>query len=243
MATVINAITPLARHHLIEESAAYWTDAELQGWTILGIRDLWRDITDLKQEYFLITDNSNVYLPATPVSASAAGVTFLTGVPPSVHKVYQIEPRDLSVNSSNHGLLFKPIKYNDNKFQLARSKAPIDPANDTIYYAIHGEQSPVRAPDIVCAPSVTSQVPISFSYIPSLGNIQATDLNPIPGESDNALIAWTVAFARAKEREDRSPDPAWLAVYATEKQHLLQSLGLRQYQEPQYVPAEFEEYW
>ena len=57
------------------------------------------------------------------------------------------------------------------------------------------------------------------------------------------MVAWTVAFARAKEREDLSPDPGWLAIYSTEKQHLLQSLGLRQYHEPSYVNAIFEEYW
>ena len=67
--------------------------------------------------------------------------------------------------------------------------------------------------------------------------------NPIPGESDNAVVAWTVAYARAKEREDRSPDPNWLAVYATEKQHLLQSLGLRQLQEPEFADAMFMSYW
>ncbi len=56
-------------------------------------------------------------------------------------------------------------------------------------------------------------------------------------------MAWTVAFARAKERDDRSPDPNWLAVYATEKSHLLESLGLRQYQEPTYVEAIYNNYW
>ena len=48
---------------------------------------------------------------------------------------------------------------------------------------------------------------------------------------------------RAKEREDRSPDPSWLAIYANEKQMLLQSLGLRQYHEPQKVDDIFAEYW
>jgi len=57
------------------------------------------------------------------------------------------------------------------------------------------------------------------------------------------LIAWTVAFARAKESEDRSPDPNWLSVYATEKAHLLGSLGLRQLQEPEFAQAMFSEFW
>jgi hypothetical protein len=86
-------------------------------------------------------------------------------------------------------------------------------------------------------------VSLRFVYVPTLATMTAASTVPIPGEADNALIAWTVAYARAKERDDRSPDPGWLTVYATEKQHLLQSLGLRQLQEPEYVKAMFEEYW
>ena len=54
-------------------------------------------------------------------------------------------------------------------------------------------------------------------------------------------MAWTVAFARAKEREDRSPDPAWLAIYATEKQNILTRLTPRQTQEPEIVGDMFGE--
>jgi hypothetical protein len=79
--------------------------------------------------------------------------------------------------------------------------------------------------------------------VPTLGDLTTNDFVPIPGEADNALVAWTVAFAHAKEREDRAPDANWLSIFSTEKQHLLQSLGLRQYQEPQYVQAQFEDYW
>lgn len=235
MATLISAITPSVREHLVEATAKFWSDTELANLTIRGIRDLWRDIVDLKQEHYLTVDVTNVSM--------AANATTLTGVPTDVHKVYMVEPRDLTVNSSNHGLLFKPLDYNDSTFQLARSRDPIDPANDTIYYAITQQGAPVGAPTVLVAPKVTSVVNIAFSYVPTLGTLTSASTVPIPGEADNALIAWTVAFARAKEREDRSPDPAWLTVYATEKQHLLQSLGLREYQEPTYVNAMFSEYW
>jgi hypothetical protein len=235
MAQPITYSVTLARRHLIEPTANFWSDDELAQLAIQGVKDLWRDIVDLKQEHFLTKNVANVsYQPST---------TTLTGVPLDVHKVYMIEPLDLSVNGANHGLLFKPLPYNDNQFQLARSRDPIDPTNDTVYYAISGQGSPVGAPVIDVAPRVTSAVKINFVYVPTLAALQSTDNNPIPGESDNAVVAWIVAYARAKEREDRSPDPLWVQIYSTEKAHLLQSLGLRQYQEPSYAEAMFVEYW
>jgi len=235
MATQITTLIPYVRSHLVETTAKFWSNAELVELMIRGIRDLWRDIVDLKQEHYLTVDITNVSL--------AANATQLTGVPADVHKVYMIEPRDLTVNGSSHGLLFKPLEYNSNQFQLARSRDAIDPVNDTIYYAITKQGAPYNVPVILTAPKVTSAVNIAFSYVPTLGALTDTDYIPIPGEADNACIAWTVAFARAKEKEDRSPDPAWLSIYATEKAHLLQSLGLREYQEPSFVEAVWVEYW
>ena len=167
----------------------------------------------------------------------------LTGVPQDVHKIYLIEPRNLASTGSNYGLIFSPRDYNHPDFQMARALADIDPSNAIIYYAITGQGAPVNAPVIYVAPQVTSAVNLSFAYVPTFPTLVAASTVPIPGEADNALIAWTGAFARAKEREDRSPDPNWLAIYATEKQHLLQSLGMREYQEDTYVDANFEHYW
>lgn len=235
MATQISALITLARQHLIEPTANFWSDSELTSHAISCVRDLWRDIADLKQEHFLTKNVSNVTLPANS--------SVLVGVPADVHKIYMIEPLDLTVNGSNHGLLFKPLPYNDNLFQLARSQAAIDPQNDTIFYALSGQGSPVDAPIIDCAPKVTSTVKLNFVYVPTLAGMTKDSPVPIPGEADNAIVAWMVAYARAKEREDRAPDPLWLTVYSTEKAHLLQSLGLRQYQEPEYATAMFAEYW
>ncbi len=238
MSTRISDLIPQVRHHLIEETGTsnpYWSDQELTDISIRGIKDLWRSITDLKQEHYCTIDRDHVVLNS--------GDDKLSGVPQDVHKIYMIEPRDLSENGSNHGLLFKPLPYNNNTFQLARSKAPIDPLNDTIYYALRGAGSPATLTVVDIAPKVTATVQIAFTYIPTLPVLTGADQVPIPGEADQALIAWTVAFARAKERDDRSPDTAWIQVYSVEKGSLLQSLGLRQYQEPSYVEAEFMEYW
>lgn len=235
MASQISYAVLLARRHLIEPTPNFWQDDELTQLAIAGVKDLWRDIVDLKQEHFLTKDTTNVYFP--PDS------TILAGVPIDVHKIYMIEPRDLSTNGANHGLLFKPLPYNDNIFQLARSRSAIEPQNDTILYALSGQGSPVNAPIVDCAPKVTSSVPLNFVYVPTLASLTESSIIPIPGEADNAVVAWIVAYARAKEREDRSPDPMWIGIYGTEKSHILQSLGLRQYQEPSYVTALFEEYW
>lgn len=235
MATLISAIETTARLRLIETTASFWTSAELVDIIIAGIRDLWRDVVDLKAEHYLTVDNSNVTLQANQ--------NVISGVPPSVHKVYLIEPRDLSDSSSTSGLIFKPLDYNDKNFQSARSRPAASPQNDTIYYAITGKGAPVDAPTIYVAPQVNSAVNLSFVYVPTLGPLASTDYVPIPGEADNALVAWTVSFARAKEREDRSPDPNWLKVYSTEKQHLLESIALRQLQEPMFVDATFESEW
>lgn len=235
MSVKISDIEALARLRLVEITPRFWTSDELVQIIIAGIRDLWRDVVDLKQEHFLKVNTFDVYMDAE--------ATQLRGVPADVHKVYLIEPRDLTTNGTNHGLIFKPLDYNHKDFQLARSREAIDAANDTIFYSITGQGAPINAPTIYVAPKVSSIVPIAFSYVPTLGQLLASSVIPIPGEADNALVAWAVAFARAKESDDRAPDANWLAIYGTEKQHLMQSLGLRQYQEPSYVDAEFEEYW
>lgn len=234
MATQVSAIETLARVHLLETTASFWTSAELTAHITAGIRDLWRDTVDLKQEHYL-TISQTVTLDAN--------ASQLSGVPNDVHKVYLIEPLDTSDSSVNRGLSFFPLDYNDKRFISARTTTAQDPTGGVIYYSITGQGGPVNAPVIRTAPQVTSQVALSFVYVPTLGQLTANSIIPIPGEADNALMAWTVAFARAKEREDRSPDPNWIAIYNTEKQHLLESLGIRQYQESQFVNAMFEEYW
>jgi hypothetical protein len=235
MASIFSDLLPAVRAHLDETTAIFWTDDELYSHMFKGSRDLWRSITDLKQEHYVTIDTTNVSLQPNTGQ--------LTGVPSDVHKIFMIEPLDLTVNGANHGLFFKPLKYNSHIFQQARSQSAKEPQNDTIFYDIFQAGAPVGPPVIVVAPKVTSPVALNFVYIPTLPALAKSSKVPVPGEADQAIIAWTVAYARAKERDDRSPDAAWIQVYSTEKQNLLQSLGLREYQEPSYVEAEFAEYW
>lgn len=195
-------------------------------------------MVDLKQEYYLTVDQTNPYI--------SADTGTISGVPSDVHKIYLIEPVDTSASATHAGLLFKPLDYNHELVQGARARSNIEPKNDTVYYSITGQGAPTGAPTIYIAPKLSSAIAataLRIAYVPTLADKVAADNVPIPGEADNALIAWTIAFARAKEREGRSPDPEWLAVYATEKNNLLQSLGVRQLQEPVYVDAVFQPWW
>src|SRR5436190_1332192 len=98
MATLIKDLIPVVRDRLIETQPNFWGDDELVKIMASGIRDLWRNIADLKQEHYLTIDTTNVSM--------AANSSTLTGVPADVHKVYMIEPKDLTVNGANHGLIF-----------------------------------------------------------------------------------------------------------------------------------------
>src|SRR5262249_14657348 len=109
----------------------------------------------------------------------------------------------------------------------------------TIYYQLVGVGSPVSAPKIVTAPLISADLRVRLVYNPSL-EWDGGGHNPVPGESDAALKAWTIAYARGKETEDRQPDPGWLGVYATEKQHILTRLTPREEQEPEVVEDFFQ---
>lgn len=235
MASTLHDIETAARQQLEELKPSFWTSDELIGIINRGIKDLWRATVDLKQEHYLKINTNDVKYPADTDQ--------MVGLPNDVHKVYLVEALNNGDNDANRGLVFTPKDYNHDDFRSARTLSSVDPTNEQIYYAITSQGGPVGQPIIYCAPQVTSEVSIRFCYVPTLGLLASSDIVPIPGESDNALIAWTLAFARAKERENKAPDESQLAVYSTEKQQILQSLGLRQYQEPQYVEAVFASYW
>lgn len=238
MATQISAIEEQVRERLEETSPRHWSSPELTKIIVNGIRDLWRSIVDLKGEHYLVVNTTDVTLQS--------GATTLQGVPNNVHKVYLIEPVTTVVDGSSSGrqLIFVPTDYNHKYFIGARTMNSVDAGGaSTIYYAITGLGGPAQAPVIYVAPTINAAVTLRFSYVPTLGPLDSSSIVPIPGEADNALIAWAVAYARAKEREERSPDPDWLQIYGNEKENLLNSLGLRQYQEAQVADAFFEEYW
>ena len=234
MATALSDIETRARRHLNEATASYWSSDELIDHINDGIKDLWKRIVDLHQEHFLTVDITNVSL--------AASTKTLTGVPADTFRIYNIERRDLT-DSASEGLIFVPKEYNHLDFQWARSLDDQDPAGTVVFYAVHGTGAPTGAPTVRVAPTLNAAVNLALHYIPVQADVAAGGNNPIPGESDAALIAYCVAHARAKEREDRSPDPEWLAEYKTLKDNLLEVLTPRQEQDLETVEPMFGEYW
>lgn len=230
-ATALSSIESQARLHLVETTANFWTSNELIDIINLGIQDLWGMEIDLHQEHAFTVDASNV--------SQAVDATTLTGVPADVFRVHYIEARDLTASASE-GLSYYPRDLNYEAFRHARSLASQDPRGQVVYYAITGSGAPVGAPTIHVSPKLSSAVNLTMGYVPVQAAVLAAGNNPIPGGSDNALIHWCVAYARAKEREDRSPDPNALTIYKTEKDNLRTRLTPRQDQEPDIVEALFE---
>jgi hypothetical protein len=236
MATTLGTIRTNARIRLLETTAKFWTDAELLDYIIDGVKDLWGSVVELNMEHFVTEDATNV--------SQAASATTLTGIPADCFRISRIEPRDLTDVSGNRQISYVPRDLNHRDFIAARARGTLDASNGgVICYQILQAGPPVGTVTVRVAPVLSAAVLLRLFYVPSLAAMTAASNNPIPGESDNALVAWCVAYARSKEREDRSPDPNQLAVYKTEKDNILTRLKPRQTQEPETVTGMFEEEW
>jgi len=236
VATTFTVLTTRTRERLVETTASFWTDAEILAFLIDGAKDLWRAILDLNQEHFLTNDVTNVSL--------AADATSLTGVPTDVFRVAIIEPRDTTSDGSAPDLQFLPRDFNHPDFAAARSVAAQSPNGIQVFYCLINAGAPVAAPSILTAPKLNAAVTLRLVYNQTLGTLTGSSDNPIPGEADNALINYAMAYLMGKQTEGNlTPDPEWLSLYATEKKNILIALTPRQTQEPETVEGYMEEYW
>jgi hypothetical protein len=232
MPTLLQDIRSQVRYALndTDSAAYYWSDAALLEYCRDGCRDLWKAILDLYQDHLVTLDTTNVSLAADSDS--------LSGVPADVFRVVNLQPRTLGAASgSAHSLIFKPASLIDPNFIQAQVLPAQSPRNRVIWYAVINAGAPVGAPTIRVAPRVSSAIDLALWYNPTLPTLTEASVNPIPGESDRALIAWTIAWARGRERPDRAPDPEYISVYATEKRNCLVALTPRSVQEIQVVDA------
>jgi hypothetical protein len=231
-------LAPLAQTGAIGPDQ-FWTDAELLDHTIAGCRDLWRAIVDLHEEHFLKVDTTSV--------SYSSGTDRLTGVPPDLLRVLAMQPRDITQTSQVRSLRFLPRQYTSTDFLTALARQPFDVTMPgDIFYAVANAGSPVGAPDIYIAPRLTASVLLRLVYVPTLpATMDLETMNPIPGESDHALMAWTAAYALGKSGPDGlfTPDTTWLNVYSTEKQAILIISEPRQEQQPVVVQGVFDELW
>jgi hypothetical protein len=236
-ATTVASIITQVRDQLVESVARFWSDTELAAIMNLGAVDLWGAILDLHQDHYFRIDAVNPVLRANEDEVS--------GIPADCFRVQLIEPRGTTSTVSGHQVIFVPRKYNHPDFIVARTLEAADPGSGTarqIYYQIVGEGAPASPPHIVTAPRLSADLSLRLVYNPSLDTLTATSINPVPGGSDNALKAWTIAYARAKETDGRTPDAGWLGIYATEKQLILTRLTPREEQEPDVVEDLFQGY-
>jgi hypothetical protein len=205
----------------------FWNDDDLLSTLIDGCHDLWRAIIDLHKNHFATEDETNMSL--------AVSATSITGVPADCFRVLNIEPRDITSTGAYRNVIFRPKPFQSDKWQTKRSLGTISPNDSEFFYDILNAGSPVAAPTIKVVPASSSAILLRVLYVHTLPALVETSDNPIPGESDNALIAWTVAYARALETKNRMPDANWLGIYATDKQALLTALTPRQEQEVEVV--------
>lgn len=244
--TPVSYILGQVRAQLVEIAARYWSDQELIDIMNLGMVDMWGAILDLHQDHFFKINGDSqgvggdVWLRAND--------TQISGIPPDCFRIQLIEPRDTSLLGRGHACIFTPRSYKHPDFCIARTLDAQDPdslPSRQIFYTIVGEGAPASPPQIFCAPKVSSDLAIRLVYSPSLSVKSAGDMNPIPGGSDNALKAWTLSYAMAKEVDaagNRVPNPGWLAIYAQEKQNILVRLTPREEQEPEVVEDMFQGY-
>ena len=233
MASLIASIITTARSQLNETTEKFWFDFELADYADKAVKDLWRAINDNFQHYFLTIDETNVSQPS--------GATQLTGVPADVSIVRGLEPRELNLRP---GLNYEARDYNAIDFMRARALGQQDPSYGVkVLYCITQAGAPIGAPTIEVRPQLSATIPLRLTYVPTLETIDEDSLNPIPGESYNAIMAWVVAYALAREAEDKLPHAGWLAIYATEKTNLLVALTPRQTDDDTVAEALFEDYW
>lgn len=238
MATTISSLLVQVRAQLIEPVARFWSDTELTSIMRLGALDLWGAILDLHQDHYFKINDTDVRIDANAF--------YVSGIPEDCFRITLIEPRDTSITGNGHQVLLVPRKYNHPDFIIARTISAQDPTSlpsRQIYYQIVGQGSPVEAPKIITAPQLSAVLNLRIAYNQSIWpDGHNLDINPVPGESDNALKCWTIAYARAKETDGRTPDAGWLANYATEKQLILVRLTPREEQEPEVVEDMFQGY-
>jgi hypothetical protein len=225
-------ITLKVRPKLLEMTPRFWSDAELLEDMKDGIKDLWGAILDLHGDHYFAMNTTDVWYRANTYQ--------LSGVPADCFRVQLIEPLDITMCGSSRQILFIPRKYKSPEFVGARTRTPVDPGSGAVmYYEMTGIGPPQEAPRILVAPQVSCDMQVRLCYNPT---ITINEINPIPGSTDNALRAWTIAYALAKEQPQgqRIPDAGWLSVYSTEKQLMLTRLTPRQEQEPDVVEDMFQ---
>ncbi len=229
MATTLTTILSAVRINLQEPTAKLWTDAEIVAHFNSCIKDMWRSLNTVYQDFFFTTSIAVTYVSSAET---------LTGVPAGVSTITGLELADPSLYP---GLIFEYAGYTSDKMIAARAMADQSPTGiGRVFFCATGAGAPTGAPTIYIAPQLSANLTLRLTYIPVLDTLVAANNNPVPGESDKALECWATAHARSKIREEQTPDPEWLALYATEKQSIIVAVTPRQEVTDQIAESPFE---
>jgi len=229
----------IVRGHVVEATATYWSDLELLALANLGVKDLWRRIVNTHQDYFFQSDTG---------CSLIADTLDLQDVPSNVSIVIGLEP---VTPSSYPSMNFFPRRFTHPDMIGARSLEAQDAGScNRMFYSVTGPGGPIGSPTIYVAPKVTSTIPIRLTFVPlapemvlTAPNAQQTLSNPVPGESDNAIVAWTTAYALAKEPGaggERIPDAGWMAIYEAQALGIIVFVTPRQDDEPEVAEGVHE---
>lgn len=236
MSTQLQTIITMSRDRLNEPAARarFWSDAELLRYMNRGIRRLWRRLK---------ATNNNFFHQISVSVTQDVNATQLTGVPTNCTQVHGLEPVDLATFNA---LRYEKRDYNHRYFQAARAADnSVDPLNgSTIYYDITQQGAPVAAPVILVSPKLSTQVTLRLTFTPTIGaELIATDPNPIPGESDDALMHYTVAYAKGRQQSSQLPDAQELAMFKELADEICGSETPRDDSEPEVTESMFEDWW
>lgn len=247
MPTTLGAIVSRTRTQILAplvQSGAispdkFWEDDELLAHVVAGAKDLWRALVDLYQDHF-VRINTAVVLPAAADQ--------LTGVPADLFRILHLTPLNASTDGSSCPIRFRKAGggLTGIDFTAAMTRPAIDAigTGGLVYYALVNAGSPVMKPEVQTAPRVTAQVACRLVYVPTLpATLTLESINPIPGESDHALMAFCAAYALGKQNPDGTltPDPTWLQVYATEKASITIVIEPRDASSPSIVRGVFDD--
>ncbi|HEY3499448.1 MAG TPA: hypothetical protein VGK73_32385 [Polyangiaceae bacterium] len=227
----------MTRDALNEAVPRYWSDAELLRYMNRGIRDAWRQISMVNQNYQFSLN--------TALTMDANADT-LTGVPSDLSVVLNLEAADMVANPIH---FFGVSDYANADFQSARRQSQGGQAIDTaapgkVYFCVVGAGAPVAAPTIYVAPRINAQITLALAYRPTIGAELAASGNvPLPGELDQALVHWTTAYALGRQRGEAQPDRTHLDLYQNEMNKLIAAIDPRDESGDETVVAMFEELW
>jgi hypothetical protein len=170
LATTLQTIITMTRDALNEAVPRYWSDAELLRYMNRGIRDAWRQISMVNQNY--------QFSLSTSVTMAADADT-LSSVPADLAIVLNLEAADMVANPIH---FFGVSDYANADFQSARRQSQGGQSIDSaapgkVYFCVVGAGAPVAAPTTVPLPGELDQALVHWTTAYAVGR-QRGDAGP-----------------------------------------------------------------